>query len=124
MSSIEALVVTVVGIFFLVFLVALLAYFSDMIRQRRIRRETQKIMPWTAAHLQSDRRYNIFLSHGKTLTNVRFIGITPVPDNAGFPLPFPLCQWIVVEKTSGGRACIKPETVRYYEDAEDGPNAR
>lgn len=32
-------------------------------------------------------------------------------------LPFPLSRWLIVEKTDHKRAFIKPETVRYYEEA-------
>lgn len=115
----------VAGILLFFFLIAVWAHVADRIRQRRIRRETEKIIPWIADHLQPDRSYNIFLSHGKTLNNVRFIGLTPDRESTGYlPLPFPLSQWLIVEKASGGRAYIKPETVRYYEDAEDGPASR
>lgn len=34
-------------------------------------------------------------------------------------LPFHLCQWLIVEKENGKRAYLKPDTVKYYEDADE-----
>ncbi|MHC4636807.1 MAG: hypothetical protein ACYTBV_04790 [Planctomycetota bacterium] len=92
---------------------------SSKIKNRRIRRATEKMLPKVSDHIQADRRYNIFLSHGKTLKNVRFIGISHTIDESNPYLPFPLCQWLIVEKTTGKKAYLKPESVRYYEDIED-----
>ena len=88
-------------------------------RKRRIRNETQKMLPKVVDHIQADHRYNIFLSHGKTLVNVRFVGISNTLNERDPDLPFPLCQWLIVEKPDGKRAYLKPESVRYYEDADD-----
>ncbi len=95
------------------------AIVAGKIKNRRIRRETEKIFPRLVDHLQADRRYNIFLSHGKSLQNVKFIGISPAHDQNNPYLPFPLCQWLIVEKANGKRAYLKPDTVRFYEDADD-----
>jgi len=92
---------------------------NSKVKQRRIRRATDRIFPKVEDHIQADRRYNIFLSHGKTLQNVRFVGISPAHDQHNPYLPFPLCQWLIVEKSDGKKAYLKPETVRYYEDADD-----
>ena len=91
---------------------------TNKLKQRRIRKATEKIFPKIPEHIRADCRYNIFLSHGKTLCNVRFVGISPAHDQNNPYLPFPLCQWLVVEKENGGWAYLKPESVRYYEDAE------
>ena len=77
------------------------------------------MLPKVADHIQVDRRYNIFLSHGKTVNNVRFVGISKTIDDRNPYLPFPLEQWLIVEKPNGKRAYLKPESVRYYEDVED-----
>jgi len=90
---------------------------SSRLKQRRIRKATAKIFPTVQDHIQADKRYNIFLSHGKTIQNVRFIGISPAFDQHNPYLPFPLCQWLIVEKADGARAYLKPETVKFYEDA-------
>lgn len=87
------------------------------IKQRRIRKAREKILPNVTDHIQVNRRYNIFLSHGKTLRNAKVIGISPAHDYNN-PLPFPLCEWLIVEKEDGKRAYLKPESVRYYEDVE------
>ena len=103
------------SIFFLLIMYGIIA---SKIKNRRIRKMTEKMLPKVTDHIQADRHYNIFLSHGKTLTNVRFIGIsTPVNDQNPF-LPFPLNQWLIVEKENGKRAYLKPESVRFYEDVD------
>lgn len=95
------------------------AIVASKIKNRRIRRATEKIFPKLADHIQADRRYNIFLSHGKTLQNVKFIGISPAHDQGNPYLPFPLCAWLIVEKANGKKAYLKPDTVKFYEDADD-----
>ena len=101
-----------------IILMILWGIISNKIKRRRIRKATEKLFPKVIDHIQVDRRYNIFLSHGKTLDNVLFLGISPEYDNGNPYLPFPLCQWLIVEKENGKRAYIKPQLVRYYEDAE------
>ena len=91
---------------------------SSRLKRRRIRKATEKLFPKVVDHIQVDHRYNIFLSHGKTLENVLFVGISPDFDNNNPCLPFHLCQWLIVEKENGKKAYIKPQSVRYYEDAE------
>jgi hypothetical protein len=77
------------------------------------------MLPKLVDHIQAGRRYNIFLSHGKTLLGVKFLGISQPYEQNDSRLPFPLCQWLILEKANGKRAYIKPMSVRYYEDAED-----
>ena len=92
---------------------------STRLKNRRIRKATEKIFPKVTDHIQADRRYNIFLSHGKTLQDVKFIGISPAHDQGNPYLPFPLCAWLIVEKANGKKAYLKPDTVKFYEDADD-----
>src|SRR5262245_44534732 len=103
----------------LIVLLILWGIIYSKIKNRRIRIATEKIFPKLVDHIQTDRRYNIFLSHGKTIQNVRFLGISPAHDQNNLYLPFPLCQWLIVEKSNGKRAYLKPETVKFYEDADD-----
>ncbi len=90
---------------------------SSKVRNRRIRKATQEIFPQISDHIQVNKSYNVFLSHGKTLSKVKFVGISPAHDKNNPYLPFPLCQWMIVEKPDGKRAYLKPETIRYYEEA-------
>jgi hypothetical protein len=92
---------------------------SNKLRNRRIRKATEKIFPKVADHIQADHRYNIFLGYGKTLKNVKFIGISPSYEKNNSYLPFHLCQWLIVEKENGKRAYLKPDTVKYYEDTDE-----
>ncbi len=102
-----------------VFVLIVWAIVMSKVKARGIRAATEKVFPRVADHIQVDRRYDIFLSHGKTLRNARFIGISRAPDPNNPSLPFPLCEWLVVEKDDGKRAYVKPMTVRYYEDADE-----
>lgn len=107
------------GLVSLIVLLIIWGIISSKVKNRRIRKATEKIFPKLMDHIQADHRYNIFLSHGKTLKNVRFIGISPGHDPQNPYLPFPLCQWLIVEKEDGKKAYLKPDTVKFYEDADD-----
>lgn len=88
------------------------------IKNRRIRKALRKMAPELSDHIQADRHYNILLSQGKMLCNVKFIGLTKSIDPSNAYLPFPLSRWLIIEKPDGNKAFIKPEMVRYYEEAE------
>ena len=109
MSAWVTVVIIIVTLIFL-------AVITDKIKQRKIHREASKILPEVRLHIQTGRHYNIFLSHGKMLNNVRFLGISPSHNPTDYPLPFVLCSWIIVEYPDGRRAYLKPESIRYYED--------
>ena len=91
---------------------------AHKITQRKLRKATAELLPTLVDHIQVGRRYNIFLSHGKMLKNVQFLGISPAHDANEVFLPFPLCQWLIVLKETGRKAYIKPQSVRYYEESE------
>lgn len=91
---------------------------SSSIRKRRLKRATAAMLPTLKQHFQAGRRYNVFVSHGQLFERVLFVGISEPLDAQYSPLPFPLTQWVVVERESGQRLYIKPESIRYYEDAE------
>jgi hypothetical protein len=104
----------------LVLVMILYSIISSNIKNRKMRKVAGAMMPKLQDHIQADHRYNIFLSHGKSLVNVKFLGLaTPYEDKNSPFLPFPLQQWLIVEKENGKKAYIKPESVRYYEDAEE-----
>jgi hypothetical protein len=88
-------------------------------KARHIRHATAGVFPTVEIPIKAGRRYNIFLSHGKLLPNAKFVGISPAFDYSHPYLPFPLCQWLVIEKENGRQAYLKPETIRYYEDADE-----
>lgn len=102
---------------FTIVLLVLGGIVENRLRQRRMKKIMEKMLPTIDDHLQPHRSYNLVLSHGQKLTNVRFIGISPAYSPVTPYLPFPLCQWLIVEKLDGKRAYVKPHTVRYYEDA-------
>jgi len=106
------------GIAIVILALIVYAIVSNKIRNRRIRKAVARMLPRLVDHIQAGRRYNIFLSHGKTLLGVKFLGISEPYEQHDSHLPFPLCQWLIVEKDNGNRAYIKPMSVRYYEDAE------
>jgi hypothetical protein len=94
---------------------------SSKLRERRVKKATEAMLPRLKQHFEAGRRYNVFVSHGQLFQRVRFAGISE-PYKHKFPgLPFPLCQWIVLEREDGKHLYIKPETIRYYEDADELP---
>jgi hypothetical protein len=95
---------------------------SAKIRERRMRKGTAKMLPTLEQHFEAGRQYNVFLSHGHLLQQVRFVGISQSYRHKRPGLPFPLCQSVVLEREDGKHLYIKPETIRYYEDAVP-PNA-
>ncbi len=103
----------------LIFVMILCGVISSKMESRKIRKATREIFPEVTDHIQADRRYNIILDHGKSLDNVRFIGISTGYDRYNAYLPLPLHQWLIVEKIDGTKAYVKPDTVKYYEDACD-----
>lgn len=103
-----------------VFFLIVYSIISSNVRQRRLKRATEAMLPSLKQHFQTGRRYNVFVSHGQLFERVLFVGISE-PFGAKYsPLPFPLTQWIILERESGQRLYIKPESIRYYEDVE-GP---
>ena len=91
---------------------------SAKLSDRRVRKATEAMLPKLKQHFEAGRRYNVFLSHGHLFQGVRFKGISEPHGQRYSPLPFPLCQWIVLEREDGTHLYVKPESIRYYEDAE------
>ena len=100
----------------IVLAVMFFAEVSYGMRKRRVRKATEELLPQVADHIRRDRRYNLFLSHGEMIKNATFIGISKTIKGIYPPLPFPLRDWLIIEKPTGERVYIKPESVRYYED--------
>ena len=103
----------------LIVIMILYGIVSSKINSHRVKKAAEKVFPNVADHLQADRRYNILLSHGKTLKNAKFLGISPPSDQHNPYLPFYSSQWLIVEKENGKKAYLKPDTVKYYEDADE-----
>ena len=106
------------GIVSIVLLLIIYGIVSSKLRQRRVRKATEAMLPKLSQHFEAGRRYNVFLSHGQLFERVQFKGISEPPGQQYSPLPFPLCQWIVLQREDGKQLYIKPESIRYYEDAE------
>ena len=96
---------------------------SSNVRQRRLKRATEAMLPSVKQHFEAGRRYNVFVSHRQLFERVLFVGVSEAFGAKYSPLPFPLTQWIVLERESGQRLYIKPESIRYYEDAQGTGNA-
>jgi hypothetical protein len=91
---------------------------SSKIRERRVKKATEKMLPKLKQHFEAGRYYNVFVSHGRLFQRVQFMGISEPFGRKYSALPFPLCQWIVLQQEDGKRLYIKPESIRYYEDAD------
>lgn len=93
------------------------AMIHNALKNRRLKRASRALLPELADHIQTGKRYNVFMSHGKTFTNVRFLGLTPSLNVQSSWLPFHLAEWLIMETESSKRIYIKPTAIRYYEDA-------
>ena len=91
---------------------------ASKLKTRRLKRAADAMLPTLKQHFVAGRRYNVYLSHGQLFERVRFLGVSESVGRDYSPLPFPLCQWIVLERESGQHLYVKPESIRYYEDAD------
>jgi len=89
---------------------------ASKVRERRMKRAREAMLPALKQHFEAGQRYHVFLSHGQRFDRVRFLGISSAFERQTASLPFPLCQWIVLEKEDGKHLYVKPESIRYYED--------
>jgi hypothetical protein len=89
---------------------------SSRLRDRRVRRLTRALLPEIKDHIKADKHYRIVLTSGSVLENVRFLGISHSQDKLAQYLPFPLQNWLVLEKPDGKRLFVRPNTVKYYEE--------
>src|ERR1039457_4033056 len=91
---------------------------SSKLDARRLKRATDALLPTLKQQFEPNRRYHVFLSHGKRFERVRFLGISAPSELDSTSYPFPLCQWIVLQKESGERIYVRPDSIRYYEEAD------
>jgi len=91
---------------------------SNKVKDKRLRKATRELLPALRDHIKVGKRYNVFLSHGQRFDGATFMGLSEPYDPQNQYLPFPLAQWLILEKKDGKRVYIKPTSIRYYEDAE------
>lgn len=90
---------------------------SSSFRYQRLKQTRESLLPIIPQHFQAGHLYTVFLSSGQKFERVRFLGTSPEYDQPYGSLPFPLCQWIVLERENGKLLYVKPESIRYYEDS-------
>jgi len=91
---------------------------SSKVKDKRLRKATRELLPALRDHIKAGKKYNVFLSHGQRFEGVTFLGLSEPYDPQNQYLPFPLAQWVILEKQDGKRVYIKPISIRFYEDAE------
>jgi hypothetical protein len=101
-----------------VFVLIVWGIITSKIKQKRIRREAEALLPRIKDHISANRYYNVALNDGTLFKNIKFIGISDRHDESGGILPFPISEWLILEKEDGKRVYVKPQSIRYYEDAE------
>ena len=84
---------------------------------RRVKRATDNLLPTLKQEFEPGRRYHVFLSHGQRFERVQFLGISTPPDVSSQFLPFPLCEFVILQRESGERIYVRPDSIRYYEEA-------
>ena len=76
---------------------------SNKIKDRRLRKASRALLPALRDHITAGKRYNVFMSHGQRFDGVKFLGLSEPYDPQNQFLPFPLAQWLILEKTDGRR---------------------
>ncbi len=92
------------------------AWVSSRLKDRRMRKAMDQILPTIESNIDPSKHYNVFLSHGKVFTDVRFVGLSKAFDPQHPEMPFPLTQWLVLETADGRKISIKPVAIRYFEE--------
>jgi hypothetical protein len=94
------------------------AIISIKLKDKKLRKATRELLPALRDHIAAGKKYNVFMSHGQRFDGVIFLGLSEPYDPQNQYLPFPLAQWLILQKPDGKRVYIKPIAIRYYEDAE------
>ncbi|MGC9942950.1 MAG: hypothetical protein ABSE48_14050 [Verrucomicrobiota bacterium] len=85
---------------------------------RRLKRASADLLPTLKQQFEPGRRYHVFLSHGQRFERVQILGISAPPDVGNRFLPFPLCELVILQRESGERIYVRPDSIRYYEEAD------
>lgn len=94
-----------------------LAIATSKIKARRLKREARALLPEVQGHFRAGATYRVHVVSGRVLEDVAFVGISqPSTDGAPDFLPFPLQNWVVLEKPDGKRVFIKSSAIRMYEE--------
>jgi hypothetical protein len=85
-------------------------------KARRLKREARALLPEIQGHFRAGAKYRVHIISGRVLEGVTFVGISQPRDGAPDFLPFPLQNWVVLEKPDGKRIFIKSSAIRMYEE--------
>jgi hypothetical protein len=89
---------------------------SSKLKDRKLRKATRAFLPALPDHIKAGKTYNVFMTHGQRFDGVKFLGLSEPYDPNNQYLPFPLAQWLILEKSDGKKIYIKPTAIRFYED--------
>lgn len=101
----------------ILFILIIYGIISSKLKDRRLRKASRDLLPALRDHFHAGKIYHVFMSHGQRFDGVKFLGLSEPYDPNNQYLPFPLCQWLILEKPDGKRIYVKPTAIRYYEDA-------
>jgi hypothetical protein len=93
-----------------------IAMATSKAKVRRMKREARALLPEVQDHFRVGTSYRVQINNGKVLEAVRFLGISQPRDGAPDYLPFPLQNWVVLEKPDGKRIFVKSNAIRLYEE--------
>jgi hypothetical protein len=82
----------------------------------RLRREARSLLPEVHDHFKSGSTYRVVLTSGLVLDAVKFVGISAAREGAPELLPFPLQNWVILEKPDSKRVFVKSNAIRLYEE--------
>jgi hypothetical protein len=93
-----------------------IATINSKIKARRLRREARALLPEVHDHFKVGSAYRVHIVSGKVLEAVKFVGVSQTREGVPDYLPFPLQNWVILEKPDGKRVFIKSSSIRFYEE--------
>ncbi|HPS03172.1 MAG TPA: hypothetical protein PLA90_16650 [Candidatus Sumerlaeota bacterium] len=100
------------GIALVVYLIAL-----SWIESRAAHIRQQDFFLKVGTHYQAGALYNFLVSRGRTIRNVKFVGVMPIPESSRCEQIEDQPHWVVVEKEDGEQINLLSESIECYEDA-------
>jgi len=99
-----------------IFLWIVIAMFISKRKASRLRAEARSLLPEVHDHFKSGSTYRVVLTSGLVLESVKFVGISATREGAPEFLPFPLQNWVILEKADTKRVFVKSNAIRLYEE--------
>jgi len=105
----------------LVVVVCVLILVGIVKNDRRRKKEAavrKKFMDERDDFVRSGSKYTVVLSDRTRLEDVEILGLSRVHDGTFTDSPYVLGRWMILKRGSGEKIYIRPQAIRYFEEAE------